>query len=256
MGFHDIWDEYFGISKVNASFLLLRRGESFESDESLQSDLLSLPWVDIDFILQAQQSWADKHARGRCYHHQENVGVFDGDGPEERKFNLHILQHEEGTLKFDARACFEADYVRAISLMANPTLWFVGRLWGTMDILPKVRIPMDLITGPWDEEKRRRLYWLTRARDCVAGEPFNDIPYPWEVKLACLDAVLVHAEEPDRLVINCLLGQWNFTDLPQDEAHKRLVILRRRLDRGGDPPDIERLLGEVIRTLDDGGPFL
>ncbi|KAG5965765.1 hypothetical protein E4U56_001572 [Claviceps arundinis] len=125
-----------------------------------------------------------------------------------------------------------------------------------MDILPKVRIPMDLIIGPWDEEKRRRLYWLTRARDCMAGEPFNDIPYPWEVKLACLDAVLVHAEEPDRLVINCLLGQWNFTDLPQDEAHKRLVTLRRRLDRGGDPPDIERLLGEVIRTLDDGGPFL
>ncbi|KAG5944151.1 hypothetical protein E4U60_006168 [Claviceps pazoutovae] len=240
---------------MESSFSFLRRGESFESEESLQSDLLSLPWVDIDFILQAQQSWADKHARGRCYHHQENVGVFDGDGPEERKFNQHILQHEEGTLKFDARACFEADYVRAISLMAHPGLGFVGRQWGTMDILQKVRIPMDLITGPWDEEKRRRLYWLTRARDCVGGEPFNGIPYPWEAKLACLDAVLIHAEEPDRLVINCLIGQWIDTGLPQDEAHKRLVALCRRLERGGDPPDIERFLGELIKRLDDDGQF-
>ncbi|KAG6225482.1 hypothetical protein E4U26_003006 [Claviceps purpurea] len=165
------------------------------------------------------------------------------------------LQHEQGTLEFDARACFEANYVRAISLMAQPGLGFVGRLRGTMDILQKVRIPMDLITGPWDEEKRRRLYWLIRARDCVGGEPFNDIPYPWEVKLACLDAVLIHAEEPDRLVINCLFGQWIHTDLPQDEVHKRLVTLCRRLERGGDPPDIERFLGELINRLDDDGQF-
>ncbi|KAG5914806.1 hypothetical protein E4U61_005319 [Claviceps capensis] len=116
-----------------------------------------------------------------------------------------------------------------------------------MDILQKVRIPMDLITGPWDEEKRRR--------HCVGGEPFNDIPYPWEVKLACLDAVLIHAEEPDRLAINCLIGQWIYTDLLQDEAHKRLVALCRRLGRGGDPPDIERFLGELIKRLDDGGQF-
>ncbi|KAG6057039.1 hypothetical protein E4U17_001727 [Claviceps sp. LM77 group G4] len=257
-GFHETWDEYFGLSKTESSVSLMNKGETAESDEALQSALLSLPWVDIDFILQAQQSWADKHARGRCYHHyyhRKVVDSFQGDSSEERKFKQHILQHKEGTLKFDARACFETDYVRALSLITAPGLGFLGRQWGTMDILPKARIPMDLITGPWDEEKRRRLYWLTRARYCQGGEPFNLIPYPWEVKLACLDAVLIHAEKPDRLVINCLIGPWIFTDLPQDEAHKRIVILCRRLERAEDPPDIGHFVGEVIKRLDADGQF-
>ncbi|KAG6117043.1 hypothetical protein E4U13_001413 [Claviceps humidiphila] len=257
-GFHETWDEHFGLSKTESSVLLTNKGETAESDEALQSALLSLPWVDIDFILQAQQSWADKHARGRCYHHyyqQEVIGSFEGDSPEEQKFKQHILQHEEGTLKFDARACFEADYVRAHFLITAPGSGFLGRQWGTMDILPKVRIPMDLITGPWDEEKKRRLYWLTRARYCVDGEPFNLIPYPWEVKLACLDAVLIHAEKPDRLVINCLIGPWIFTDLPQDEVHKRILSLCRRLVQAEGPSDIGHFVGEVIKRLDTDGQF-
>ncbi|KAG5946644.1 hypothetical protein E4U59_003355 [Claviceps monticola] len=254
-GFHETWDQYFGLSKMESFVLLMNKGETAESDEALQSALLSLPWVDIDFILQAQQSWADKHARGRCYHHQEVVGSFDGDSPEEQKYKQHILQHKQGSLKFDARACFEADYVRALPLITAPGLGFLGRQWGTMDILPKARIPMHLITGPWDEEKRRRLYWLTRARYCLDGEPFNLIPYPWEVKLACLDAVLIHAEKPDRLVINCLIGPWIFTDLPQDEAHKRILTLCRRLVQAEGPPDIVHFVGEVIERLDADGQF-
>ncbi|KAG6218452.1 hypothetical protein E4U26_007601, partial [Claviceps purpurea] len=58
-----------------------------------------------------------------------------------------IRQHEEKTWKLHARACFEADY-------------------DSPDVHPGVHPPLDLLTGPWDEEKRRLLFWLVRAGAC------------------------------------------------------------------------------------------
>ncbi|KAG5914983.1 hypothetical protein E4U61_005130 [Claviceps capensis] len=117
-----------------------------------------MPWVDIDFILEAQQAWADKYARGRCYRHYENEGLilqylYEKNVHVDDRYMQHVRQHEEKTWKFDARACFEADYERALQIPPTPEPFVLSNLLGLPDAHPHVRTPVDLLTGPWDEEK-------------------------------------------------------------------------------------------------------
>ncbi|KAG6179978.1 hypothetical protein E4U27_002948 [Claviceps purpurea] len=109
------------------------------------------------------------------------------------------------------------------------------------------------ITGPWDEEKKRRLFWLVRAGASVTGG-FRKLG--WKVRLACLDTTLIYAKEPDPLIINCLIGPWIFRGgFPEDVGHKRLVDVCSRLDRGGDTPDMREVLREAVRAMDSDGQF-
>ncbi|KAG6239194.1 hypothetical protein E4U23_007856 [Claviceps purpurea] len=231
--------------------------EELDEEASTQFTLLSMPWADIDFILNAQQAWADKYARGRSLGHADAGG--DEYSPEEdtsytSSFHQHVLQHSLGELTFDARACFEADYDRALLLPFSPDKFSAV----TLSVLPILDeepvVPVDLITGPWDEEKRRRLFWLARGNLDYVSDPFYLGSRAVEVKLACIDAAAISAENLDPLIANCLMGSWLFKDLPQDARHERLVKLCNRIDRGGEVVDIE-ILRFVVRQLDRGYEF-
>ncbi|KAG6024379.1 hypothetical protein E4U19_003829 [Claviceps sp. Clav32 group G5] len=261
VGFHDTWDQLFGIT-LNDYFDTYKSWSStcrLEGDFSLQSDLLSMPWVDIDFILEAQQTWADKYAGSRCYRHYT---TFKGPAIKamyEKKVHVrdryieHIRQHEEKTWKFDARACFEADYERALQIPPTPQFFLDCCLRSSPDVHPDVYPPVHLLTGPWDEEKKRRLFWLIRAgADLRSGFRKSG----WEVRLACLDATVIFAKEPDPLIINCLIGNWIFHGNPKDAQHKRLVDVCRRIDRGGDTQDMREILREVVRSMDHHDQFI
>ncbi|KAG6237306.1 hypothetical protein E4U25_002826 [Claviceps purpurea] len=142
-----------------------------------------MPWVDIDFILEAQQIWAGKYARRRCYRHYETGGLsirklYKTKVHARDRYMQHVRQHQEKTWKFDARACFEADYERAL------------RLLGSADLHPDVRTPVDLLTGPWDEEKKRRLFWFVRAGVFQPSNGFIN----GKVRLASLDAAMISPE--------------------------------------------------------------
>ncbi|KAG6032824.1 hypothetical protein E4U19_007161 [Claviceps sp. Clav32 group G5] len=243
MGFHDTWDQCFGIP-MHEVCESIRRGElgaiELKDDDELQIALLSLPWVDIDFILEAQQAWADEYAQGRCYRHYE-----DRLPPSWEKFcyaghpyHEHVLQHEDGAWKFNARACFEADYERARQY-SHPLVYYICRL---TEVKPYVPLPVELITGPWDKEKKRRLYWLCRGGQCRGGVSYNWSEHPWEVRLACLDAAVLSAEKPDFLILNCLIGPWLFHQVSRDATRETLAKLRKRIKDESDPPEvIERL---------------
>lgn len=235
--FHETWDQWFGIPRLQLQGPKLKDGTFFvyEGDISFQSDMLELPWVDIDFILQAQQAWADKYARDRWYQH--SVPFAEGEG----KFNHG---HEGGFSHFKSRACFDADYERALKWPAFQT---TSMTWGTRDVHPHVRMPMDLITGPWNEEKRRRIFWLTRGGIRLGAK--GQTPVPWEVKLACLDNAVISAEELDPLIINCLISDWIFKDLPEDIVRKQLVQLSRRIEWGGDSPESKEILRRIATAL-------
>jgi hypothetical protein len=201
-----------------------------------QSVLLDQPWVNIDLILQAQQAWSDRCARDRWYQHC--VPFEDG----EDKLNH---DHEGGFAHFNARDCFEADYERALKWPAFKT---EAMSWGTQDVHPMVRMPTHLVTGPWDEEKKRRLFWLTRGGLQVGSEGHS--PIPWEVKMKCLENAVILAEKPDSLILNCLVGNWIFLDLPEDLVRKRLLDLDRRLEWGGDEPETREALRRIRSALD------
>ncbi|KHN98774.1 uncharacterized protein MAM_03236 [Metarhizium album ARSEF 1941] len=242
VAFHDTWDQWFGVPKTqwHGPRIQEEDGPSFGGDAVFQSAMLELPWVDIDFILQAQQAWSDRYARDRWYQHSVPFEVEAGS---------HHLNHDHqgGFSHFNARDCFEADYRRALAWPAFKT---ESMSWGTHDLHPMTRLPVDLVTGPWDDEKKRRLFWLARGGLQMGAESRNPVPVPWETKVACLENAVINAEEPDPLIINCLIGNWVFLDLPEDIVRKHLVSLDRRLAWGGDEPASRGILRRIRSTLD------
>ncbi|KAG6027356.1 hypothetical protein E4U19_002028 [Claviceps sp. Clav32 group G5] len=255
VGFHDTWDQCFGISAHRVIEPQIKDLiKTNDASLRLQSELLSMPWVDIDFILEAQQIWADKYARGRCYRHYEHEGsdvrnLYEKNVHARDRYLQHVRQHEEKTWKFDARACFEADYERALQLSPIPEFFLQNSLWGSMDVDPSVQMPMHLFTGPWNEEMKRRLFWFVRAGILVADCGVEDLGKAWQMRLVTLDAAVLSPEKPDPLLIKCLMGPFLLENMPSDIAHNRLVKLCRRIRRGGDTPDIRELLRHLVREI-------
>ncbi|KAG6117035.1 hypothetical protein E4U13_001405 [Claviceps humidiphila] len=230
--------------------------EELEEEAYTQFALVSMPWANIDFILDVQQVWADKYARGRFFDHDEDRGNFYCPGWEisyTPRFHQHLIQHSLGEMTFDARACFEADYDRALALPFSPDEFSEATLSGLPQLTFPV-VPMNLITGPWDEEKKRRLFWLARANLDYVSNTFDLGPRAVEVKLACLDSAAISTENLDPLIANCLMGSdsWFFEDLPDDARHKRLDKLVERIDRGGEEVDMD-ILRFVVTQLDYEG---
>lgn len=207
----------------------------FDSNRPKQTELLNQPWATIDVILQAQQTWANKYAQGRWYQHCV-------------PWDEHLKKrhsHDGGFGHFNAHECFEMDYQQALK-------WTPFRLesepWYTQDIHPRTRVPMDLITGPWDDEKQRRLFWLCRGGMVMEGEGRSSLP--WEIKLECLRNAILTVSEPNVLVVNCLVRSWVFASLPPDVVRKELVGLDRRLKWGGDSPVGKEVLRRTRNALD------
>ncbi|KAG6024383.1 hypothetical protein E4U19_003833 [Claviceps sp. Clav32 group G5] len=253
MAFHDTWDHCFG-KPVNWSDIM----RAPVGDVPLQSDLLSMPWVNVDFILEAQQTWADKYARGRRYRHHEHESLltqrlFQKNIRARNRYMQHVFEHELKLWKFEARACFEADYERALQFQPLPLCTLTDNLGGSVDIHPHVRIPVNLLTGPWDEEKKRLLFWLVRAGARVQDDDKEDF---WKVKVACLDAAVISPQKVDPLIINCLIGPWIYTALPKDAANERLAKLSRRIDKRQDKRDMRDVLRFLIKGMDKDRQYL
>ncbi|KAG6234422.1 hypothetical protein E4U26_002165 [Claviceps purpurea] len=230
VGFHDTWDQLFGVTRHQLKKLTTPlRGRRFEGDSSLQSDLLSLPWVDIDFILEAQQMWADKYARGRRYRHYEYdawaaIDQFYVKGDALDRYLQHIREHKEKTWNEPAR------FRSALTLV---NLIYGCCLRGSPEIHPFVRPPPDIVTGPWNEEKKRRLFWLVH----------------WPI--LTLPSTVIYAKEPDPLLTICLIGRWIYFNFPRHVDHKRFVDVRRRINRGGDTEEVREILQLLDNSMND-----
>ncbi|KAG6102802.1 hypothetical protein E4U31_003262 [Claviceps sp. LM219 group G6] len=257
--FHDIfWEWSFAKCKGESNPMWSEElnNEERKEHDSIRLSLLSMPWADIDFILNAQQAWANKYAQGRSLIYDEDISTRYGaawDISFAPAFRPQVLQHFRGESTFDARAWFEDNYERALAHEFYIWSFSEDMLLGIPTLVDHF-VPVDLITGPWDEEKRRRLFWLARGNlDYVSDASYID-SLPVEVKLACIDAVVVSAENLDPLIANCLLGTWVFDGLPRDARHERLIKLCNRIDRGGEVVDIE-ILRFVVRHLDRNCEF-
>ncbi|TWU77025.1 hypothetical protein ED733_007673 [Metarhizium rileyi] len=238
--FRDTWNQWFGIPKIQLQGPKAKEkdGDPCDGDALFQTAMLELPWVDLDLILQAQQTWSDRHARHRWFQH--SVPFEDGDCNDKLNHS-----HVGGFSHFNARDCFEADYLRALQWPAFQT---ETMSWGTQDVHPQALIPVDLITGPWNSEMKRRLFWLARGGLQLAGKGQSSAS--WEIKLKCLENAVIAAEELDPLIINCLIGNWIFKDLPEDIVRKQIIALDRRLEWGGDGLEGRNILRRIRSTLD------
>ncbi|KAM6481356.1 hypothetical protein HDV62DRAFT_77509 [Trichoderma sp. SZMC 28011] len=233
--FHETWDQWFGIPTnpaiVHGPWLEDAQHVPCCGDPVFQSQVLNQPWITIDLILQAQQTWFENHGRERYYQH----GAFWID-----KADQVGHDYAGGFCHFNARECFEADYQQAVKW---PAFAARGVHWFSQDIHPLTRIPDRLIVGPWDDEMQRQLFWLCRGGYMTCGKLFTQPP--WEIKIELIRNSMLNAEVPNLLAINCLYRTWVFDGLPSDVVRKEIVNLERRIQWGGDPHQTRDLLRRV-----------
>lgn len=185
--------------------------------------MLALPWVDIDFILQAQQIWADTYAKDRWYLH--SLAHFRSNCVSSPGHNF-----EGGFGHFNARECFDSDYA-VYKTWRFPLDWGID--WYTRDVHPLTRIPSELITGPWDEEKQRRLFWLIRGGATI-GPPAH-APLSWEAQMECVRNAVIDAPTPRKVVGNLLFNRFDsstlgFCGFPDDVVRAEVRKLEKRMD--------------------------
>ncbi|KAL2757847.1 hypothetical protein ACRALDRAFT_207092 [Sodiomyces alcalophilus JCM 7366] len=134
----------------------------------LTSDIIACPWATIDLILEAQQIWARRFAPDRWYAHDMCFpSKHDNAG---------------GRGHFDAFACFAHDFDHMHLVPEAPDLPLNifsarPRFVAYIDVHPNIRIPDNLVVGPWTPEMIRRIFWLRRG-----GARFH-ASQTWELRL-------------------------------------------------------------------------
>ncbi|PHH67811.1 hypothetical protein CDD82_1105 [Ophiocordyceps australis] len=208
--FRDTWDYGFSGNGTSESRL---PGLECPGDPYLQTCMLQLARVDMEFILQAQQVWADRYA----WRQQDSVRVTD-DGLIDRSSHFNV-----------GRA-FEHDYSQASQCLLNKQGSFVFQC-GSWNVHPHTSLPIGLVTGPWDEEQTKRLLWLVRG-GILTNTPLQD-NITSETWLSLLENLLFQSHTPNLVVANCLL--------PVRFMFPRLPPLPQNL--------VQRCLAETIRRL-------
>lgn len=153
------------------------------------------------------------------------------------------LHHLDGAFgHFDARTCFDFDY-QQLSTWSPSKFGLV--LPVTYDRHPNTVIPHELLAGPWDDEKQRRLFWLARGGSITNSVLRVDVS--WETKMECLRNGLLDVSEPNVVVLNCLAHTDMLAGIPSDLVKQVIADLDTRLRWGADS-----LPGrEVIRYVRD-----
>ncbi|KOS17666.1 hypothetical protein ESCO_003244 [Escovopsis weberi] len=236
LAFGDTWAHGFGVpldrAATHGPWPRRDDPDAFPGDPALQSAVLLEPWATVDVLLQAQQSWADRHAPARAawYEHLNlplHPDFYQSDA-QAAAVAAVAASHDlaGGFAHFRSRDCFAADY--AIVRQRPAVQRFPLRAF--QDIHPRTRIPVALITGPWDEEARQRLFWLCRGGFNPDLDVYDGLPFlGWEVKVQLIQNAILRVPEPDRVVITCLLGCWAFQGLPSELETKIISALKRRL---------------------------
>ncbi|KEY68649.1 hypothetical protein S7711_00528 [Stachybotrys chartarum IBT 7711] len=250
--FCDTWNQGFGLplrrsngEKIWCRQKLSRAGhgpfpragrECHGGNPVLQSAVLNLPQVDIDLILQAQHIWASACARDRSYGHTPVMSGLLEQDPHDPDADFHC---------FDARECFEADYQQALVI---PLVGFANLPWAYQDVHPSTRLPTSLLTGPWDDEKMRRLFWLRRGGAMTKDHDFGRIP--WEVRSECLQNMAFGGPKPNALAFNCLVDKFLVRNLPSLVVHKHMTDIDQRYISQRDSDASLMVLRAMWRTLE------
>lgn len=201
-----------------------------------------MPWVDLDFLLQVQQLWAGKFATDVPYERNVPFPVIDENGQEATYWGYHT-NIKPGLI--DLHAIFLQDYATALEW---PAFYTSGKTWGSQDVHPRARMPPHLLEAPWDEEKKKHLFWMTRG-GLQLGRWDPEDWVPWELKVQCLENVIINAEKPDNLVLNCLIGVQTFVHIPRDAVRDIARRVDTRVEWGDDSPETKDILRKTKARL-------
>ncbi|KAI0124740.1 hypothetical protein BJ170DRAFT_474203 [Xylariales sp. AK1849] len=226
--FGPTWDVWFGCFR-DESLGLISSYHNWQVDSSrfggnpeFQSAILQYSWVTISFILECMDLWVRRFARDRLFHHEKLWGnpstpnQLDDDPGGITHFGL-------------ARQYFQHDYEAFCSLKMP---LFIDASW--IEVHFETQIPDILVTGPWDEDARQKLFWLYRAGARLSTDQ------TWEVTLEGYHNAMASETDPPsgniEIPVIRLLLILGFSDWPHHVVElelRKLVDLATSLFRSG-----------------------
>ncbi|KAI1379858.1 hypothetical protein F4677DRAFT_442054 [Hypoxylon crocopeplum] len=161
--FEPTWDAWFNQVKERGTNLCV------QGDPNFQSDLLEYSWTTITFILECWDLYVQRRAKrqlkkGEPFHVQ-HVRIW-GDPDDLTKAGVAdddvLIDPKKASL------CFLHDYAafRRIELINDEEkdrLKYAGEDATFFLVHKDTRIPTSLLTSPWDDEVRQKLFWLVRG---------------------------------------------------------------------------------------------
>ncbi|KAL1882071.1 hypothetical protein VTK73DRAFT_2480 [Phialemonium thermophilum] len=238
--FAPTWDVWFGCThtpgwvggQLQSYYGYSTDAERFGGDPELQSAVLTCHWARLSLLLDAQQIWVRRHGRHRYFEHLTFAAV-----PPDSSHGFGGLGHLTSV-----HDCFEHDWAAFLSSptsASEPQTIYVGTH-------PHTQLPEDLITGTFDWEGARHLFWLF----CQGvAAPCGDGGW-WEITKAAFERVMDLDDDALALVLLRLFERWGFFGAGKWPDHVREEVvaeLERR--HGGSDPALPKTCEYAMRIL-------
>ncbi|KAK8005268.1 hypothetical protein PG990_011305 [Apiospora arundinis] len=194
--FGPTWDVWFGCLKagpgVKSYYGWQEDASRFGGSPGFQSALLEYSWVDVSFITECWDLWVKRYGRDRFYQHEKLWGNPDtpnrldcGSEPDDL----------EGATPISGMAYFMHDYDSFVAKSAH-NMTYLGDHTSLIEVHCDTEIPEKLLTGPWNEDEVKKLFWLVRAGARLSATQ------TWESTLEGYHAALAEETEPPTGSIN------------------------------------------------------
>ncbi|KAF8859383.1 hypothetical protein BDZ45DRAFT_673336 [Acephala macrosclerotiorum] len=281
--FGPTWERWHGRER---NWLQKRNAQPGDSEEDpvLQSAVLRCRWATLPTILSAKDNWVQKFAKDRLF----KPVWFDIKSNPPAEDSEESDTSEEATEEHDepqmtAHEYFNTDFNGFSDLILSERdggwLWDKCSWERNSDVAEGTEIPQSLLSGPWDEDMLKYLFWLRKSGagidwlNSTSGEVgldglkkailFGDIRaihiLAWTGIIEKLNVELLiwafrNAGGDKVAVINQLL-RLNFSTIPDREARKldtELAELMEEAHQDGDDEKHELVMSILTSETLDG----
>ncbi|KAI0203298.1 hypothetical protein F4808DRAFT_39673 [Astrocystis sublimbata] len=192
-------------------------GDRFGGEPGFQSDLLACSWTTIDMILDCWHMWVQLHARNRPF-----MDIPLWTDPYEPHSNLvnEALFGDSVTQEMTRYFYRDYDAFQALLTQAPMRLILSSSTWIALHC--DTKIPDHLLTGPWDENALRKLFWVMQAGARLPADPNKS----WELTLEGFRNACADEEAPNMVALRVLGSLESFIKWPEHTRQEEFDRIR------------------------------
>ncbi|KAL2180836.1 uncharacterized protein P884DRAFT_49776 [Thermothelomyces heterothallicus CBS 202.75] len=204
--------------------------ECVPGEPDFQSAVLACKWVNTTLILEAQQKWFRRNGLGRLIEYlKPSKTPVAGPGLDGHPDVAARFEAEWETLRASCAAWFPAE--NPPDEEARLPIWQPPCY---VEVHPLTRAPERLLTGPFDWETARTLFWLVRG----GAHQLRQSPLSWEATKRGYDNIMALG---DKQLAFLLLTLWvelrAFEHWPEFLRHQGLEAAAHQLEHCDSPTD-------------------
>ncbi|KAJ4298552.1 hypothetical protein N0V88_003582 [Collariella sp. IMI 366227] len=251
--FAPTWNMRFGDHRAE---IILHHGDGVPPDRvpgdpDFQSEILTCPWATASLLLEAQQKWYRRSGSGQSsVLHLEPVSVppWHRHPPEaplgDAENVVPLFEKDWDAFKGSCAALVagseDVDWTDVGLLLREKQAVYI-------DLHPSAKIPGRLLTGPFDWEAARTVYWLIRGRAMLGPRD----TWSWELTQQGYDHIMGLGNKELALVLLMLLAKMGaFSHWPMFLFEQKLDDVTHQLGHCKTPEDwkLWRCVQTVLET--------